>query len=76
MRFRPALTRTRSRRLGSGWRTASDFAGSPISRSVTTSISSYPRSWTTRYFELGYEKIDPVLRRARKERQVFNWTVR
>ncbi|MCA6115258.1 autoinducer binding domain-containing protein [Bradyrhizobium sp. WSM 1738] len=30
-------------------------------------ISSYPRSWTSRYFQLGYQQLDPVVRRARAE---------
>jgi LuxR family transcriptional activator of conjugal transfer of Ti plasmids len=36
-------------------------------------ISSYPKSWTSRYFDLGYQQIDPVVRRARFENAVFSW---
>ena len=36
-------------------------------------ISSYPKSWTGRYFELGYQHIDPVVRRARQENDPFSW---
>jgi LuxR family transcriptional activator of conjugal transfer of Ti plasmids len=36
-------------------------------------ISSYPKSWTSRYFQLGYHELDPVVRRARVERGLFSW---
>jgi LuxR family transcriptional activator of conjugal transfer of Ti plasmids len=36
-------------------------------------ISSYPSSWTSRYFKLGYQQIDPVVRRARVEHALFSW---
>lgn len=36
-------------------------------------ISTYPRAWTDRYFANGYEKIDPVVTRARSERALFQW---
>ncbi|MCA6108046.1 autoinducer binding domain-containing protein [Bradyrhizobium cenepequi] len=36
-------------------------------------ISSYPKSWTSRYFQLGYQKLDPVVRRARVEHALFGW---
>ncbi|WP_456837572.1 autoinducer binding domain-containing protein [Bradyrhizobium sp. USDA 4486] len=36
-------------------------------------ISSYPRSWTSRYFQLGYQQLDPVILRARAERDLFCW---
>jgi LuxR family transcriptional regulator, activator of conjugal transfer of Ti plasmids len=55
-------------RLGFRW-----FAYLSLSDDVPRLISSYPRSWTSRYFKLGYQEIDPVLRRARIERQIFNW---
>jgi autoinducer binding domain-containing protein len=35
-------------------------------------ISSYPKSWTSRYFELGYQRLDPVVRRARSEHALFS----
>lgn len=38
-----------------------------------TLISSYPKSWTKRYFDLGYQKIDPVVRRASREHSLFSW---
>lgn len=36
-------------------------------------ISSYPRPWTDRYFQLRYQELDPVVRRARLERDLFSW---
>ncbi|MTV14031.1 MULTISPECIES: autoinducer binding domain-containing protein [Bradyrhizobium] len=36
-------------------------------------ISSYPKSWTGRYFDLGYQRLDPVVLRARVERDLFSW---
>ena len=36
-------------------------------------ISSYPKSSTNRYFELRYEQLDPVIRRARLENDLFRW---
>lgn len=36
-------------------------------------ISSYPKSWTNRYFRLGYQQLDPVVRHARLEHTLFSW---
>src|SRR4051794_3619348 len=36
-------------------------------------ISSYPKRWTSRYFHLRYEQLDPVVLRARGERDLFSW---
>lgn len=36
-------------------------------------ISSYPKRWTSRYFHLQYEQLDPVVLRARVERNLFSW---
>lgn len=36
-------------------------------------ISSYPKSWTERYFGLKYQNVDPVVRRAAAEHDVFAW---
>lgn len=36
-------------------------------------ISSYPRAWTSHYFDEGYEQVDPVVDLSRKNRQVFVW---
>lgn len=54
--------------LGFRW-----FAYLRLSDDAQTLISSYPRSWTDRYFRLGYQQIDPVVRRARDESGLFSW---
>jgi LuxR family transcriptional activator of conjugal transfer of Ti plasmids len=37
-------------------------------------MSSYPKSWTSRYFALRYQHLDPVVRRARREHDLFSWS--
>ena len=37
-------------------------------------ISSYPKSWTSRYFDLHYERLDPIVQRARLDHDLFGWT--
>jgi LuxR family transcriptional regulator, activator of conjugal transfer of Ti plasmids len=36
-------------------------------------ISSYPKSWTTRYLARGYEQLDPVVLHAKRASRVFAW---
>jgi LuxR family transcriptional activator of conjugal transfer of Ti plasmids len=36
-------------------------------------ISSYPKSWTSHYFDEGYEDIDPVLQKSRIPSGTFLW---
>jgi LuxR family transcriptional activator of conjugal transfer of Ti plasmids len=57
-----------TQRLGFRW-----FAYLRLTDNAPTLISSYPKSWTSRYFDLGYEQLDPVVRRARLEHDVFSW---
>lgn len=49
------------------------FAYLCLSGDSPTLISSYPSSWTTRYFNLGYQQLDPVVLRAKVERDLFSW---
>lgn len=49
------------------------FAYLGISEEKPMLISSYPTSWTDRYFHLGYQELDPVIRRARLEYALFGW---
>lgn len=49
------------------------FAYLRIADETPVLISSYPRSWTTRYFKLRYQDIDPVVQRAAKEYDLFAW---
>jgi LuxR family transcriptional activator of conjugal transfer of Ti plasmids len=50
------------------------FAYLRLAGDAPTLISSYPKSWTSRYFDLGYQQLDPVVRRARLEHGLFSWT--
>lgn len=36
-------------------------------------ISTYPKEWNTRYRKKGYDQIDPVIIRARRDRDLFHW---
>jgi len=49
------------------------FAYLRLDGSAPLLISSYPKSWTSRYFQLGYQQLDPVVLRARAERDLFCW---
>jgi LuxR family transcriptional activator of conjugal transfer of Ti plasmids len=62
------VARRITERLGFRW-----FAYLRLSDDTPTLMSSYPKSWTDRYFDLNYQKIDPVIRRARDESTLFTW---
>ena len=47
-----------TQRLGFRW-----FAYLRLVEDAPKQISSYPKSWTSRYFDLHYEQLDPVVRR-------------
>lgn len=55
--------------LGFKW-----FAYLGIHEAQTVWLSNYPREWIERYFEQGYEHIDPVVKQARQQRNAFAWT--
>lgn len=55
-------------RLGFRW-----FAYLGIEGDDLTVLSSYPNAWAEHYVSNGYEKIDPVIRRARSAQSVFRW---
>ena len=57
-----------TQRLGFRW-----FAYLRVVEDAPKLISSYPKSWTSRYFDLHYEQLDPVVRRARLEHDLFSW---
>jgi LuxR family transcriptional activator of conjugal transfer of Ti plasmids len=57
-----------TQRLGFRW-----FAYLRLVEDMPVLISSYPKSWTDRYFDLGYQRLDPVVRRARREHDLFSW---
>lgn len=58
-------------RLGFRW-----FAYLRIAEEGPALISSYPKSWTSRYFELNYQQRDPIVLRARREHGLFRWSGR
>lgn len=58
-----------SQQLGFRW-----FAYLRLVDDAPTLISSYPKSWTDRYFDLHYQKLDPVVQRARRENDLFSWS--
>jgi LuxR family transcriptional regulator, activator of conjugal transfer of Ti plasmids len=49
------------------------FAYLRLNDDIPMLISSYPQSWTSRYFNLRYQELDPVILRARAERDLFSW---
>jgi len=57
-----------TRHLGFRW-----FAYLRLTENKPTLISSYPKAWTSRYFELGYQNLDPVVWRTRREHELFEW---
>ena len=65
--FERVATRV-TQRLGFRW-----FAYLRIVEDAPKLISSYPKSWTNRYFDLRYQLLDPVIRRARLEHGLFSW---
>jgi LuxR family transcriptional activator of conjugal transfer of Ti plasmids len=65
--FERVATRV-TQRLGFRW-----FAYLRLVEDAPKLISSYPKSWTSRYFDLHYEQLDPVVRRARLEHDLFSW---
>src|SRR5260221_4132382 len=62
------IARRLTERLGFRW-----FAYLRVTDETPSLISSYPKSWTARYFDLGYQQLDPVVRRARRESELFSW---
>jgi LuxR family transcriptional activator of conjugal transfer of Ti plasmids len=54
--------------LGFKW-----FAYLGLHENETVWISNYPRNWIERYFEQGYEAVDPIVVNARKQKRAFAW---
>ncbi|MBR0906636.1 autoinducer binding domain-containing protein [Bradyrhizobium liaoningense] len=65
--FEQVATRA-SHGLGFRW-----FAYLSIAEGSLRLISSYPRSWTSRYLRFQYQRLDPVVLQARAEQQTFSW---
>ncbi|MER9826667.1 LuxR family transcriptional regulator [Mesorhizobium sp. M0115] len=34
----------------------------------------YPHEWQERYFEMGYDRIDPTIKRSRRRAEAFRWS--
>lgn len=45
----------------------------PIGRDPAVMLN-YPDEWQQRYFEMGYDKIDPIIRASRKRIGAFRWS--
>lgn len=65
--FERIATRT-SHGLGFRW-----FAYLGLAEGSLRLISSYPKSWTSRYLRLQYQQLDPVVLQARAEQKIFSW---
>ncbi|MCC8977276.1 helix-turn-helix transcriptional regulator [Bradyrhizobium acaciae] len=65
--FERVATRV-TEQLGFRW-----FAYLDVASGKPAIISSYPRSWTRRYAEHDYQRLDPVIRRASRENKLFDW---
>lgn len=65
------IARRVTERLGFRW-----LAYLRLTENAPVVISSYPKAWTKRYFELGYQNLDPVVRQARQQHDLFCWNGR
>jgi len=64
-----AVAERASQRLG-----FRSFAYLGLAEHGHTLISTYPKQWTTRYLSQRYDLIDPILVRARRDRDPFRWS--
>ncbi|MER8977006.1 LuxR family transcriptional regulator [Mesorhizobium sp. M0800] len=39
-----------------------------------TIMLNYPNEWQQRYFEMGYDRIDPIIKTSRKRASAFRWS--
>ncbi|PWJ87452.1 LuxR family quorum-sensing system transcriptional regulator CciR [Mesorhizobium loti] len=42
--------------------------------SVPNIMLNYPDEWQQRYFEMGYDRIDPIIKTSRKRASAFRWS--
>ncbi|ESY46363.1 LuxR family transcriptional regulator [Mesorhizobium sp. LNJC372A00] len=45
----------------------------PVRRDPAVMLN-YPNEWQQRYFDMGYEKIDPIIKTSRKRTGAFRWS--
>ncbi|QGN00194.1 hypothetical protein F7D14_20850 (plasmid) [Methylocystis parvus] len=64
-----AVAERATQRLGFSY-----FAYLSLTEHSYTLISTYPKEWTTRYLNERYDLIDPVIIRARRDRDLFRWS--
>ncbi|MGY3590293.1 LuxR family transcriptional activator of conjugal transfer of Ti plasmids [Bradyrhizobium sp. USDA 4341] len=65
-----AAGRLLARGLGFNW-----FAYLRCDCDETKILTSYPVAWVRRYVEADYQKVDPVVRRAQLDNDIFGWAV-
>jgi LuxR family transcriptional activator of conjugal transfer of Ti plasmids len=45
-----------------------------IQHKHTIAVTNYPREWRSTYFAKKFDKLDPVVKRAKSKKQVFAWS--
>ncbi|WP_245426207.1 LuxR family transcriptional regulator [Mesorhizobium sp. WSM3862] len=53
---------------------ARDQKGLKPMRGDPAVMLNYPDGWRERYFEMGYDKIDPIIKRSRRRIKAFPWS--
>ncbi|MER8783295.1 LuxR family transcriptional regulator [Mesorhizobium sp. M1006] len=53
---------------------APDQKGLRPARGDPAVMLNYPPEWQERYFEMGYDRIDPTIKRSRRRAEVFRWS--
>ncbi|MER9250131.1 LuxR family transcriptional regulator [Mesorhizobium sp. M0590] len=53
---------------------ATDQKGLKPVRGDPTVMLNYPHGWQERYFEMGYYRIDPTIKRSRRRAEAFRWS--
>ncbi|MER8576403.1 LuxR family transcriptional regulator [Mesorhizobium sp. M1409] len=46
----------------------------PGQRDPTVMLNNYPAEWQARYFEMGYDRIDPIIKTSRQRADAFRWS--
>lgn len=62
------IARRVTERIGFRW-----FAYLYLTGDTRALVSSYPKFWTRRYFDVGYERVDPIIQHASRINDVFVW---
>ncbi|MDK1492912.1 LuxR family transcriptional regulator [Sinorhizobium sp. 7-81] len=61
---------------GCPWIAYSTHPADPIPKSVprTPALRSYPDEWQEHYIQMGYHRIDPIIKKSRKQLGAFRWS--